>query len=157
MKNNSNNNVFDFNKQLRVGGAGEKLFLDYYKKEFNLVKTDGIKYDFESGAGHSIELKTDTYPMNKTPNFFMERLGNVDKGKNGGPWRAYDDNVNYFVYLYIADRTAFWFETNRLIKLLNDKEQTFKSRNIRNRSWTTMGYMVPRSVCECVLMREDKI
>jgi hypothetical protein len=153
-----NDNVFDFKKQLGVGAAGEKAFFDFYNKEKgDLVKTDGVKYDFEYTSGKTIELKTDTYAMDKTPNFFMERLGNTESKKNGGPWRALDDKVDYFVYLYIKDMVAFWFKTRRLVNLLNKHEMELKHREIKNRTWTTLGYIVPRSLCKPVLIREDKI
>lgn len=111
--------MFQFKDQLTVGGSGEELFLSLHPW---LNKADGIKYDFDRN-GKSVELKTDTYSMAKTPNFFMERYSDVDRATNGGPWRAAYDNVTYFVYMFLPEQKCFWFAPRPLVQFLDEYVQ----------------------------------
>jgi len=139
-------NTFNFKEQLSVGGAGEEFFLSLYPK---LKKADGIKYDFELN-GKTVELKTDTYYMKNTPNFFMEKYSSVESKKLGGPWRAANDSVSYFVYMYVKDKKCFWFDSKELTEYLDVyiKEQKPRIMEIENTSWTTLGYLIPRKAVE---------
>ena len=142
--------IYNFKDQLNVGADGEKFFMNLYPK---LVKTSGLISDFEYN-GKGVELKTDTYAMDKTPNFFMEKLSSVDSGKIGGPWRAAQDNVDFFVYMFIKDRKCFWFRSKALVAFLDqyivDKKP--RSANIVNTSWTAMGYLIPRTAVTHLLL-----
>ena len=78
---------FDFNTQLSTGNIGEDHFKQLYSN-LNPVKSEDLKYDFKLSNGSTVELKTDTYDMEDTPNFFMEYYSDMKKLKIGGPWRA---------------------------------------------------------------------
>lgn len=134
--------MFQFKDQLSVGANGESVFHALYPK---LEKADGIKFDF-SYKNKSVELKTDTYSMAKTPNFFMERYSDVERGTNGGPWRAAYDNVDYFVYMYLKERKCFWFNPKALVAFLDTYVKGKSQVSIPNKTWTTTGYLVPRTV-----------
>jgi hypothetical protein len=144
--------IFTFNKQLKVGNKGEALFLKHYKGS---EKSDMRKYDllFE---GKKVELKTDTYPLDKTPNFFMERYGSVEDKKEGGPWRAKNDKIDLFVYLFISDNTFFWFETKPLVKFLNRHIKELRGKTIPNKTYSSLGYCVARDDLEHLIVRKDK-
>ncbi len=144
--------IFSFNKQLRVGNLGEALFLKHYKGS---KKSDGRKYDLLYRK-KKVELKTDTYPLKKTPNFFMERYGDVDKRKPGGPWRANDDEIHYFVYLYIADNTFFWFKTEPLVEFLNGYVKGMKGKRINNKTYASLGYCIDRGDLHHLIIRKDE-
>ena len=133
--------MFQFKDQLSVGASGETLFHSLYPK---LEKADGIKFDF-SYKGKSVELKTDTYSMDKTPNFFMERYSDVERSTNGGPWRAAHDHVDYFVYMYSQQRKCFWFNPKKLVEFLDGYVKDKRPVSIPNKTWTTVGYLVPRT------------
>jgi hypothetical protein len=138
--------VFQFKKQLNIGDDGEKLFLKTYQSRQS-KKADGIKFDFFIDDGKTVELKTDTYSMSRTPNFFMEYFGNKDSGAIGGPWRALRDKVDYFVYLFLYDRTFFWFDPKTLCPFLDGEINNLRPKEIPNRTWTTVGFAVPREIC----------
>jgi hypothetical protein len=143
------NKTFDFKKQLKVGAKGESLFLSLYPK---LEKADGIKYDFMLGD-KTLELKTDTYSMTETPNFFMEHLSDCKSGKLGGPWRALQDGVDYFVYMYQAQKQCFWFEPKPLVEFLDVYIRTAGYKVIRNKGWTSHGYTVPRETLSHLFLK----
>lgn len=145
--------TFDFKEQLKVGAKGEDLFLALYPKA---EKTDGIKHDFILN-GKTIELKTDSYDMETTKNFFMEhisdikglkdsdgKLGRENGVKMGGPWRALEDGVDYFVYLFQKQKKCFWFKPKPLVEFLNEHIKTLGYKVIRNKGWSSRGYAVER-------------
>lgn len=141
-----NNKVFDFKKQLKTGDIGEKLFLTYYKNK-NAKKTDGKVFDFTTDLG-TVELKTDTYSMLETPNFFMEKYGNIKTQALGGPWRAFKDGVDFFVYFFLSNKVFFWFKSSELCSFLDVQTQNIPQRIIRNNGWETVGYLINRDSCK---------
>lgn len=146
--------IFTFKKQLDVGTTGENLFLKHYGSK--ATKSDGRKYDI-TFDGKKVELKTDTYPMQKTENFFMERYGSVEDKKIGGPWKAAEDNIDFFVYLYLANKVFFWFETKPLVKFLEEHTKTMRGKTVANRTYSSLGFCVPREDLRHLMIREDKI
>lgn len=148
--------VFDFDKQLSVGNEGETHFRQYYA-DLHPIKSDDTRFDFVIDKNRSVELKTDTYDMEATPNFFMEMFGDAVKGKMGGPWRALQDNVDFFVYYFPKNRTFFWFEPITLCSLLDDiiAQGQLEPKEIKNKTWSAIGYIVPREALQSVLIRKD--
>lgn len=136
--------MFKFNDQLSVGGSGEELFLSLHPW---LNKADGIKFDFERD-GKTVELKTDTYSMASTKNYFMERYSDTERGTPGGPWRAAKDDVTYFVYMYLPEKSCFWFNSKELVHHLDIYCAGRRLVEIPNKTWVTTGYLVPRIAVE---------
>lgn len=136
--------TFDFKEQLKIGDRGEKIFLELYP---DAKKEDTKKYDF-SFRGKTVELKTDTYKMEDTPNLFMEHIADIKTGKMGGPWRALGDEVDYFVYMYLNEKVCYWFEPKPLVEFLEEYIKTVGYKTIRNKAWTSRGYTVPREKIE---------
>lgn len=146
--------TFYFNKQNSIGAKGEDYFVNCYE---GAEKTDGRKFDLKYN-GDSVELKTDTYSINKTENFFMERYGNCEQKSDGGPWRAKKDGVKYFVYLYSNDNVFYWFDTNLLVDELENiiaKEKP-KQRFVNNKNYKTMGFAIKRNFLINSVIRVDK-
>jgi len=149
--------VFNFRAQLAVGDRGEKAFREYYP-ELIPIKSEEREVDFHLKDGKSVELKTDDYDMSATENFFMEVSSH---GKLGGPYRAKQDNVDFFVYYFIKNKTFFWFNTNilclkldELILERNDKVKSIQNRG-GNNTWTAQGYAIPRIEFKSIIIRED--
>lgn len=137
------NGTFGFKTQLRGGELGEIIFLEARQ---DLVKLENFKSDFrckETGAQY--ELKTDYYDMTKTPNLFIERWSDRDRQAPGGPYQAQAHGSEYFVYFFIKNLTYYTFKTAALIERLDKLIPELSPREIRNNSWTTVGYLVPRS------------
>jgi hypothetical protein len=148
--------VFDFQKQKKVGDSGESEFVSFYKKE-KPIKSKDRKIDFIIKSGRTIELKTDTYPMKKTENFFMELHSDSRKETLGGPWRALRDGVDFFVYYYQNDTIFFWFETKKLCNALDRiiKKESPVLKRVRNRGWDASGYIIPRDLLQGIELRID--
>ena len=148
--------VFGFKSQMNVGDQGEQYFVTAYKS-LDPKKSVDRAVDFHLNDGTSVELKTDTYPMENTQNFFLETFGDVDAGKLGGPFRAREDKIDFFVYYYIHDKTFFWFKTNELCERIEFiiSTEKHKIKSIKNKAWTTHGYALPRSRFEDIQVKMD--
>lgn len=139
-------NVYNFEEQIKVGDAGEEEFRLFYKDRLNPIKPKN-DYSYDFGVGNKkIELKTDTYRMDSTENFFMERWANYEQTKVGGPWRASKDAVDYFVYYFRKDKTFFWFDTYSLNIRLDEIVKSTNPRliNIVNNGYSVWGYLIKR-------------
>ncbi len=136
--------VWDFKVQLEVGSRAEELFLERYPRKLEIFP--GREYDFlVKSSRETIELKTDTYNINKSSNFFFERYSDVRRKTPGGPWRAHKDSVDIFCYYFV--RHNIWFEFRdipKLISRLNDLTEKKGLIYIKNKGWVTGGYKVPR-------------
>jgi hypothetical protein len=150
--------VFNFKSQNNIGLVGEKLFIEVYKS-LGAAKTDGRIHDIILENNETVEVKTDTYSMEATPNFFMERVSNMNNGKPGGPWRAAEDGINHFVYLFLQDKAFFWFEPKGLVEFLDSLIISMKPKYINNGSYATMGFAIPREALtdQKFFTREDKL
>ncbi len=142
--------AFGFKRQSEVGNRGEKLFAENYHGG-KLIKIDSKSPigDFMDRTGKIIELKTDTYPLERTANFFMERYSNLEKLTNGGPWRAYTQGADILVYLFASSGTYYCFEDlGKLVLRLEEivKDNKLKPDRIPNYGWITTGYKIERNL-----------
>ena len=134
-----------FRASLNLGAVGEMLYHQAHCGTLN--RTNGRAGDFVNReTGDIVELKTDYYPMDKTPNFFFERFSDGDKKSPGGPWQALGHGCKTFVYFFVANMTTFTFDTAQLVAHLDSIEHTLEPFKVGNSTWTTIGYRVPREV-----------
>ena len=140
--------TWDFKAQLKVGDRGEELFLERYPRKIEIYP--GREYDFTvKSSRETIELKTDSYNMKKSDNFFFERYSDVTKKNPGGPWRAKKDKVDIFCYYFV--RHNLWYEFRDIPELVKRLDKLTKQQSlifIKNKGWTTGGYKVKRSDVE---------
>lgn len=148
----SNQKTFTWTAQFNIGKIGEQLFQETYPEA---VKTDGRVEDFILN-GEKIELKCDSFSMSKTPNFFYEYYGNQEKKKIGGPWRTAQDNIKYFVYLYLHDKTFFWFNSATLVAFLNEHIKKLKPKYVKNKGYVTTGFVVNREDVKHLMIKPPK-
>lgn len=144
----NNNKTWDFQKQLEIGNRAEELFMERYPRKLEIFP--GREYDFTvKSSREKVELKTDTYNMNKSPNFFFERFSDVHRQTPGGPWRAYEDGIDIFCY-YFA-RHNLWYEFRNLPELIKKLNKLTKKQGliyVKNKRWITGGYKVSRDMLE---------
>jgi hypothetical protein len=145
--------TFSFQKQLAVGAAGEARFLAHYQ---DVHKLDGRRGDFIGNSGRPMEIKFDSYRTDKTANFFMERYGNVEKLKDGGPWQSAEHGCHYFVYTY-ACGAVYWFELATLLQWLEENVERYPSRYIQNHGYRGFGYLVPRADVQHLAVKVDQL
>lgn len=144
--------TFSWKNQLRVGQDGEHLILNGYHSP--LVFSHNLNYDFTRlRDGAKIEVKTDTYSMEATENFFFERWGNEADKKPGGPWRSRKHRLDIFIYFFVRDGIYFEFTDIKLLCTVIDKyikKHKLKPIPIKNRTYITVGYKVPRKAVEAL-------
>lgn len=163
--------TFNFKEQLAIGAKGEAFILGAHP-EYRFPRSGTKRWDLErvevDGDQESLitlELKTDTYPHEETPNFFIERSTNIRKGNRhllGGPWRSLSHGVKEFVYLYSnggtkaapGDPIAYWFRDLPALVARLDANK-YPTRSVRSVAVSALGYLVPRSalvdLAECIL------
>lgn len=135
--------VHKFRESLAVGSAGEALFCKY-RPEWE--RLDGRKHDFVNKlTGDTLELKTDTYDMKQTRNFFIERYGHLEKLKPGGPWQAQVNGSTFWSYLFVQNMTLFTWQTSQLVALL-DSMKLPRPSYIYNPGYVTLGYKIERGL-----------
>lgn len=144
----------DFSSSLAKGQAGEGLFLSITK----LKKLDGRRHDFiDEATGETYELKTDSYDETRTKNFFIELWSDYDRGTKGGPEQALQHGSTYWVYLFPTNGVYYKFRTAELCKLLKElyKQHSFREVKIPNKTWTTVGALVPRELLSSIAERVE--
>lgn len=138
--------VWSFDEQKKLGAKGERLFLK--KWPYPVRRNEEFKgVDFIDSEGRRIELKTDTFDMSATPNFFMERYSDWDRKAPGGPWQALEKGADTFIYLFIKQKVWFVFKDLRgLIERLEETTKDAYAISVRNKAWITTGYKVHREL-----------
>ena len=139
--------TFSMAAQLKKGKKAEKDFLEKYGQGA-IVRTDGRKGDLQVKWSRAVlELKTDFY--SKSTNLFMERwsvMADGEKlGKGGGPWQSLDHGAAYYLYWFPELDELFVFQTEVLVNYLEANIQSFRSCPVRNKGYTTLGYIVPKA------------
>lgn len=133
----------NFQSDLARGRIGELAFI--HACEGTVEPLDGREGDAKiKGTRTKLEIKSDSYNMDKTPNFFMEkyRSGN----KPGGVYQSIEHGCKYYIYVYVPNSEIFIFDTRALadrLDLLHDsKNLTLTS--VGNGSYTTRGLKIHR-------------
>ena len=144
--------IYKFDKQLKIGNKGENSFIKFYHK-LNPRKSSENKVDIIINDNDKVEIKTDT---TASKNFFMERYGDIEKKKDGGPWRSKNDDIPIFVYFFINEKIFYWFDSNTLCDYLNKNLKKFQKRSIFNYGYASLGYLIPRIEIEHLAVRIDK-
>lgn len=145
--------MFIFEKSLREGQKGEEIFHGKYPF---LNRLDGLKSDFDFG-GRKIELKSDYYCATKTSNFFIERWSDKDKQKDGGPWQALENGNDYYLYYFVKNNKLFIFDCKKLVETLEVLIKNYSLVDIKNKSWITQGYKIPREELESLFLDEKTL
>lgn len=133
--------------QLKLGQKAEKDFIEKYGQGA-IVRTDGRKGDLQVKWSRAIlELKADFY--SKSTNLFMERWSvtptpEKPDGKVGGPWQSLAHGASYYLYWFPDRDELFVFSTASLVEYLEANLSSFRPCPVKNRGYTTLGYIVPK-------------
>ncbi len=153
--------TFHFQRQLEIGKKGESLVDNYYKDQ--IERLSGRKADFKIlGLDSLFELKSDSYPMDKTPNFFIEKFSDIEKKNPGGPYQALSHDCKYFCYFFVDAEKLFWFNTKKLVERCDAliKKHSLELKSVKNTRWVTGGYLINREwvrdLYKEINMKEDK-
>ena len=164
--------TFDFNTQLKLGDEGEQIFEKLYgqlliKNNSKNVMLPDFKHR-KTGALAEIKYDNSTRAARDAKgfqiNFFVELFSNSDKLTLGGPFRAMQEGVDYYIYMFKSPFRIFIMDAvkfrDKAAELIN--ENRFKELYIKNKTWYTQGYAMPISLFkDCQLegdvLREGKI
>ncbi len=143
-----------FKADLVRGKRGEAFLVDHIPA-LDWPPPGERKYDlFDTGDHRTVEVKTDSYALTDSPNFFMEQRTRVAGQAGmllGGPWRAAADGVDTFAYLYYSPTrdpergTCYWFDdVPALVEHLDKHLGEYQTRRVRYGVLTAVGVLVPR-------------
>lgn len=140
---------YDFKKQLDIGKLGEKMLLDAFPNLF--IQTDGREGDLlHIRSKKIVEVKTDSWSMNDTSNFFMERWSR--KNHSGGPWQALEHGCSYYLYQFLKPEHKIFLFKN-IPELIDSIEQIVETNSItlrsipqRHNKYVTEGFPIPRTL-----------
>lgn len=147
---------FEFGEQFGIGKDGERDFINAYSRFQPTLSTDR-RWDIILWNGAKVELKTDTYRMNESPNYFLEQFTvSYGQRKIAGPWRAKEDCADYFVYYFYKDATFFWFDPKTLCPVIDSYlvNSPMDYKYISNGTYYALGYPIARQAFDAVLMKK---
>ena len=145
--------TFDFHTQLKLGDEGERIFMKHFGNLFHKNNNKNVKLpDFiHKNTGALAEIKYDDSPRairnakNFQVNFFVELYSNSKFKSLGGPFRAVEEGVDYYVYIFKEPFRIFLFDAVKFrdtaSTLIGSKK--YKDLFIKNKCWHTQGYAIP--------------
>lgn len=142
--------MFIFEDSLKSGAIGEKKFAEFYKNRMiHLNSVEGkTGPDFKMiESGRYVELKSDYYSTEDTPNFAIELYSDEKRRTPGGPWQALTKGSFFFVYYFPKDSVHYIFETKKLVDYLDSVKQSLPPssfRSIPNKGYHTAIMMIER-------------
>jgi len=144
--------TFDFNDQLVLGKEGEEKFAQLYPCfNYNNDK-DVMAPDFvHKETGTVAEVKYDDSIRARRDNegnqlnLFVEQWSNTNAMTLGGPFRAVEEGVDYYVYMFKSPFRIFIYDAvkfrDRAAELINNGY--YKECFIKNKGWWTSGFPLP--------------
>jgi len=143
---------FDFQKQLEMGKEGEEKFAELYPCfNYNNDK-DVMAPDFvHKETGSVAEVKYDDSARAKKDengnqlNFFVEQFSNTKALTLGGPFRAVEEGVDYYVYMFKSPFRIFIHDAVKFRDIASDLiyNGKYKQCFIKNKGWWTSGFPLP--------------
>ncbi len=141
----------DSNPQLKRGLEAEHRFLISYSRWIERNNGQSSRnanwsaVDFTvRGTGRGVELKTDFYPHPK--NIFLERWVTEERRASGGPWKAREQEADFFCYWLVGQSRLLIFDTNELIEHVESlpswKRREAKTSAALNSGYRSVGYLV---------------
>jgi hypothetical protein len=141
---------FNFEKEYKHGRLGECRLVKHYCDAFDFYTKDNrfdlvCKFDNEP-----VEIKTETrYALDKTPNFFIEKISNDVNMKIGGPKRTMRDGGKRYAHYFLIDNVLFWFhKVDKLVERVDKLENLggLKLIKVPNMGYNTWGYPIRRDL-----------
>lgn len=148
--------VYDFDEQLREGLEGERLLDAYFSRWFDITpasrqqQREGIDRTFvnrESGATWLVEYKMDKR-AHQTGNAFVEIVSVRRPGHPDKPGWAYSSQSDRLLYYIPTDELVYIFTPDTLRNIAPTWEQRYRTRDVQNRNYVTVGILVPLSEFE---------
>ena len=162
--------VHGYNKSALVGEKGVNLCTWLWPDNFKKGPEKG--HDMECiQTGLRIEVKADQYLFQlgassmypadydcafngskRSGNFFIERLGNVEEKRLGGPWKAKADGCTLYFYMFIYELVMWSIHNDDLFNFMKNFDRLPSLSVVMNRDrnngqiYYSEGYIIPRWV-----------
>ena len=158
--------MFGFHEQNAVGQRGEKLFLEKHPEwSANNLAEHCKEPDFKDKHGRKLELKFDVSPRARRDahgfqlNFFMETVSNDRKNTPGGVFRAMDEGVEFYVYMFDKPFRMFVLDVKKTAQRVRELVDTgwYRKCKIKNRYYYTEGYALPITEFKTCMARLNRL
>ena len=157
---------FDFDTQLNLGKEGEEKFATLYpcfkyNNDENCKEPDFVHK--ETGAIAEIKYDDSVRAIrgadDKQLNFFVEQYSNHKQMTLGGPFRAVQEGVDYYVYMFKNPFRIFIFAACKFRDIAAQLiwSGKYKECFIKNKGWWTTGYPLPIGAFEEARVEGDVI
>lgn len=147
--------TFGFHVQNQIGQRGEKLFLELHPEwKANNAGHHCKEPDFVDSKGRTLELKFDVSDRARRDkdgyqtNFFMETISNNRKKTIGGVFRAQQEGVDFFVYMFESPFRMFVLDVNKTAATVLKLMPNYRKCSIPNQYYWTEGYALPIDLFE---------
>ena len=131
-----------FEKDLSFGNSAEEYLFNTDPEKFE--RLDGRKGDLRlTKSKKIIEVKTERRSDEQTPNIFVEKISNKNKGTKGGPWAASDNGCEYISYIFWPTKKIFTYKIKPLLNFLETKK--YKPFEVTVSGSKAVGFIVPRA------------
>ena len=156
--------TFDFQKQLEMGKEGEEKFAQLYPCFNYNNNKDVMAPDFvHKETGSVAEVKYDDSVRAKKDengnqlNFFVEQFSNTKAMTLGGPFRAVEEGVDYYVYMFKSPFRIFIHDAVKFRDIAADLiyNGSYKECFIKNKGWWTSGFPLPIGAFEAARVEGD--
>ena len=114
--------MFTFHAQNSIGKRGEQLFLTTFPDWNTNNSVNCTEPDFIDKHGRKAEIKFDVSKRARRDskgnqlNFFMETISNDRKNTLGGIFRAHEEKVKFFVYIFEQPQRIFIMNVAKALK-----------------------------------------
>lgn len=149
--------VYNFNDKLKQGEDGENWLDQFFAPHYNIVATPTLQhfgidriFTDDKGIVSTIEYKNDT-TANVTGNAFIELVSNDIQGKLG--W-AFTCKADYIIYRVVGGN-IYRLRPSAIFGQLVDWNK-YERRTIRNKSYCSVGLLVPLSELEHIAAKVYK-
>lgn len=146
--------IHNFKEDLAAGKKQEEEFYNLYKDKLEWLQGKGADFRILR-TGETIEIKHDNYDPDKTDKFFMERYSHGDSP--GGAYQAASKGITYYIYKFHKTGLTYVFRTTTLVQWLQCNVPKPWLISVRNRGYTTQGFLVKRELLEEIALNIEEI
>ncbi|HAU86332.1 MAG TPA: hypothetical protein DCW90_12800 [Lachnospiraceae bacterium] len=104
-----------------------------------------------NGTSYTVEIKTDTYV---TGNLFFEVISNEQRQTERCLMKS---DAQFLFYYFLKTKTLYILNMKKFRQFVLDRTDTLKEKRVKNKLFTSRGFLVPLSLIEAEMKPLKKI
>lgn len=159
-----NDKVYEFNSSNAVGQLREiaiTKWLENREDVSEVIDVSGDKFyqslDIDlivnktDGSSYTVEIKTDTYV---TGNLFFEVISNEQRQTERCLMKS---DAQFLFYYFLKTKTLYILKMKKFRQFVLDRMDILKEKRVKNKLFTSRGFLVPLSLIEAEMKPLKKI